>query len=421
MWAYGNRLSSGGQKLNYRNRLHLLVIGMSHAVIDIYGGMLPALVPVIQDRLLLSYSAAGALLAWSNLTSSLVQPALGLVSDMTGGVRLVTGGLILTSLAIAVIGYVTSYQILIVVAIMAGLGIAIYHPQSASIMAHLSREQRGSAMALYGVAGNIGFALGPSVLALLLAFGDLSLLWVVALPGVLIGLAIRIMSLRSDAFEKPIDSHVSSPVNAYEAHHNELVDARNMWLAEMLLLGVVTLRSFVQYGVVTFLPQYMAQVLGGPGNISPRLQSLFLAAGAFGTLAGGACSDRFGKRSFILASFMCLVPIHWALYRVRSALIFAVLLVVEGFVLMSTFSAGLVMSQDLLPRFTGLASGLYLGACVGMGGLGATVVGVVADAKGLSFAFGSLVLCPIIGLGLTLLLPGDRASDIADMRDTISR
>jgi FSR family fosmidomycin resistance protein-like MFS transporter len=117
----------GGLELNSGNRRYLLVIALSHIILDMYSGMLPALIPHLRDKFLLSYSAAGALLAWSSMTSSLIQPVLGFVSDMTGGLGLVIGGLALSSLAIASTGYITSYPLLAAAAIMAGLGNAVYH------------------------------------------------------------------------------------------------------------------------------------------------------------------------------------------------------------------------------------------------------------------------------------------------------
>lgn len=394
--------------MNCRNRRYLLVIALSHMILDMYSGMLPALIPYLLDKFLLSYSAAGALLAWSSMTSSLIQPVLGFVSDMTGGLGLVIGGLALSSLAIASTGYITSYPLLAAAAIMAGLGNAVYHPQSASIMARLSTEQRSSAMGLYGVAGSIGFALGPSVLAMALAIGNSSMFWVVALPGILMGLTMKVMGQASQVFDKPCAAPASSPVETQEIDGNGHPNGRNMWVAEILLLGIVMLRSFIQYGVVTFLPQYITQILGGSSNTSPRLQSLFLAACAIGTFAGGVASDRFGRRSLFIASLICLIPVHWALCNTRTVSLFAMLLALEGFVLMSTFSGGLLMSQDFLPRLTGLASGLHIGISTTMGGVGATITGLVADTRGLAFAFASLVLCPIIGLCLTPLLPRDK-------------
>ncbi len=406
--------------MNCGNRRYLLVIALSHIILDMYSGMLPALIPHLRDKFLLSYSAAGALLAWSTMTSSLIQPVLGFVSDMTGGLGLVIGGLMLSSLAIAATGYITSYPLLVGAAIMAGLGNAVYHPQSASVMARLSTEQRSSVMGLYGVAGSIGFALGPSVLAMALAIGNSSMFWVVTLPGILMGITMKVMSQASQIFAKPCAAPASSPVRTQETDENGYLNGSNMWVAEILLLGIVMLRSFMQYGVVTFLPQYVTQILGGSSNISPRLQSLFLAACAIGTFVGGFASDRFGRRSLFIASLVCLIPIHWALCNTRTVSLFTMLLALEGFVLMSTFSGGLLMSQDFLPRLTGLASGLHSGICTTMGGVGVAITGLVADTRGLAFAFGSLVLCPIIGLCLTPLLPRDKRPRITHTSGAIS-
>ena len=406
------RSDPGKEKLEFGNLPHLIVMGLSHAIIDMYAGMLPALVPFIQARFALSYSAAGAILAWSNLASSLVQPILGLVCDITGGIGPVIGGLILTSLAVTAMGCTNSYRMMVTAAIMAGLGAAIYHPQSASVMAYLSPKKRGSVMALFGIVGDMGFALGPLVLALLLSFDGSPLMWVGVLPGIMTGLIIKIVSLKPTGFDRSINFRVKTPIDTNGGYYGKLGKTQNMWFALIMVLGIATLRSFMQYSIIAFLPQYIDQVLGTSGNISPKLQSLFLVAGAFGTLVGGIFSDKFGKRLFVLISLVCLVPAHCGLYYVRNTSLFGILLIVEGFILMSTFSVGLVMSQDLLFQFPGLASGLYLGSCESMGGLGAVIVGYLADVKGLSFAFGSLALCPMIGFGLAFLLPDDKSGGL---------
>ncbi|MGB9867630.1 MAG: MFS transporter [Bacillota bacterium] len=383
----------------------LLLFGLVHLIIDVYNGAVPALIPFLQDRYNLTYAAAGTILAISNVTSSLIQPVFGLFSDFFGGTWIITLGLLVAALGVAIAGYVSSVPLIISSVALAGVGVAIFHPQCAKMAGRVT-SGKGFSMAVYSVGGNVGFALGPVVLGAVMAWLPHSSFWVIALPGLAGAALMELAHLRSPTL-RGLASAKRKAGSEARAVAVEIHDAVNLWGAEAILLTVVALRSFVQYGVVTYMPQYAVRVLGQSAGIRPLLQFVFLSFGALGTLVGGVIVDRFGRFPVLMGSLALLVPLHLLLCNV-SGMWFVVVLAVEGFVLVSSFTITLLMSQEYLPGFMGLASGLNVGFSVGMGGIGASVIGLIADAKGLPFAFKSIAFYPLLALALALLLPRGR-------------
>ncbi|HHV79354.1 MAG TPA: MFS transporter [Firmicutes bacterium] len=382
----------------------MLLLGISHAIIDIYNGVIPALVPYLQDRYGLTYAAAGLILSVSNVTSSLIQPAFGLLSDFRGGRWIITAGLLLAAGAVALTGYISSYSSILLAVALSGIGVAIFHPQCARMAGRIATERRGTSMAIYSVGGNIGFALGPILLAVVLKYASPSAFWMIAIPGLLGALMVELVSVKSSVLREAAEVHAGNATLTSATSSGR----QNLWLAEAVLLVIVALRSFVQYGVVAYMPQYAVRVLGQADSVRPMLQFLFLAFGAIGTIVGGILVDRLGRLRVLVLSFGILAPLHWALSHVSDWL-FAILLAVEGFALVSTFSITLVMSQEYLPDFTGLASGLNVGFSVGMGGIGAGLIGMLADARGLAYAFRAIAILPLIAFALAFVLPRERS------------
>lgn len=385
---------------------YLLLFGFVHLIIDVYNGAVPALIPFLQDKYNLTYAAAGTILAISNVTSSLIQPAFGLLSDFFGGTWIITAGLLLAAAGVAIAGYVSNLAWIMLSVALAGVGVAVFHPQCARMAGRVT-SGKGFSMAVYSVGGNIGFALGPVVLGAVMAWVPHSSFWVIAIPGLIGAALMELANLKWPVLRSLASVRKTSQPEAFHGPTEGGNGPVNLWGAEAILLTVVALRSFVQYGVVTYMPQYVVRVLGQPASIRPLLQFVFLSFGALGTLVGGMVVDRFGRFPVLLGSLALLVPLHLLLCSVSGAWFIAVL-AVEGFILVSTFTITLLMSQEYLPGFMGLASGLNVGFSVGMGGIGASLIGLLADAKGLTFAFKSIAMYPLLALLLALLLPRPR-------------
>ena len=170
------------------------------------------------------------------------------------------------------------------------------------------------------------------------------------------------------------------------------------------MIGVVTIRSFVYFGLVTFVATYYAQVLGTSTARGNTALAVMLFAGAVGTLAMGPLADRFGRR-VVLGASMLLLPVLILGFTLAGPTSGMVLLALIGAATIGTFGVTVVMGQEYLPGRIGLAAGITMGLSIGLGGLGAPLLGFLADARGLPFMMGVIAVLPVLGLLLTLTLP----------------
>ena len=259
-------------------------------------------------------------------------------------------------------------------------------------------EQRASGMSLFSVGGNVGFALGPIVMTpLLLVFGLHGTLfaliptWVMA--AVLVYELPRLRAFRVDV--------VDGRVQAGE-HHEE-------WGPFAVLAGVIALRSFVYFGLVTFIPLYYVHVLHTSKAYGNAALAAMLIGGAVGTLVGGRLADRVGRRTVLIGSMLALPPLLVAFLLSGPAFAVAVAALC-GATTIATFAVTIVMGQEYLPGRLGVAAGVTIGLSIGLGGVGAPLLGLLADAHGLKVVFEVIAVLPLLALALALALPR-RASE----------
>jgi FSR family fosmidomycin resistance protein-like MFS transporter len=251
-------------------------------------------------------------------------------------------------------------------------------------------------MSLFSVGGNLGFALGPvMVTPLVLGLGLRGTVFL-AVPAALVAAVLarelpRLATFRSDGVRR------LAAEGAVEAQ----------WGPFARLGGVILFRTFVYFGLVTFVPLYYVAVLHtskGEGNAA---LSLLLLGGAVGTLLGGPLGDRIGRRPVLIGSLVVLPPLLVA-FRMASGPLATAILVVIGAATISTFSTTVVMGQEYLPGRIGVASGVTLGLSIGLGGLSAPLLGLLADRYGVAAAIEAITVLPVMGVALALTLPGAR-------------
>jgi len=204
---------------------------------------------------------------------------------------------------------------------------------------------------------------------------------------------------------------LSAPPPAAARARATAAGAKTMVGAMSLLILVVAIRSWTQLGFTTFMPFYWKDVLHGDPRLVGTLLAVFLGAGAIGTLAAGPVADRVGVRRYVVSVFLLATPIALGFLFVSSGPLVFVMLALLGFVLVSTFTVSVVLGQAYLPQNPGMASGLIVGFAIGAGGLGATVLGWVADHWGLTAALGISAVMPIAGFVAALFLPDPRTGD----------
>jgi FSR family fosmidomycin resistance protein-like MFS transporter len=331
----------------------------------------------------------------ANITSSLIQPLFGFLADKTARRWLLPLSVFLSSLGIALSGVAPSYYAVLALVMVSGFGIAAYHPEGYRTATQVAGDRKATGVSIFSTGGNIGIAVGPPFITLLLTGlgmpGTLGML----LPGLLV--AALLMAVLP-GLSRPLPARAQGATLA----------PKTMVGAMSLLVLVVSIRSWTQLGFTTYMPFYYLEVLKGDPRMVGTLLAIFLGAGAAGTLIAGPISDRVGHRRYMVSVFFLAAPLAVAFLLVSGVWTF-VLLAVLGFVLVSTFTVAVVLGQAYMPRNLGMASGLIVGFAIGAGGVGATALGWVADHWGLSSALWISALMPILGCAVSLTLPEPRS------------
>lgn len=376
----------------------ITVLSVSHFFIDMTGTGLAAILPFLKDSLTLNYTQIGAIMMVSNVTSSIIQPGLGYFSDRMHVGWLLPVSIVLTYGGFSLFGLAPTYLLLLVFVGFHGMGVATYHPESFKMAHFLTGNRAATGMSVFQAGGNFGLAFGPLFVTAAMQIAGLkgTLLFLVAGAAILCMVLIffheLVLPLKTGKQEKG------------EAHSSSVsVPAAKAWLSMALLVTSVAFRSTAQMGLITFIPFYYIGVLGGDAVNAGRLVFAFMMGGSIGTLVGGIAADRIGHKRFVSLSLACSIPLLFLVLHVSTMWIFFVLFL-AGFVLISSFSVTVVMGQTLLRDRLGMASGLMLGFVIGIGGIGAGALGLVADAWGIPAVLRLVVIFPAAALILLLLV-----------------
>ena len=382
-----------GKTVDYRG---LFLLCMGHMVADLNTNALPALLPFLKDALGLSYAMAGTIILFSNLTSSAVQPVFGYLADRRSLHWFLPAGCFLAGLGIALLGWASSYPRVLLLVILSGLGVAIYHPEGWRIANFFAGEKKATGMSIFAVGGNLGFAFGPPLGIFFVMHFGLRGSAIFIVPGIIMAavfLFSRFWRIRRPAVSPPPAASVSFWASIRPALY-----------PMSLLLGMIMFRSWTQIGVITFIPFYYINTMKGDPMKAGTLLFAFLAAGAVGTLVGGPFADRFGHKKIILFSLGCTGPLL-ALFLLSGGAWSFIWLTLAGFILIFSFSISMAMGQSFFPKNVGMASGLILGLAFGMGGLGAALLGLFADHWGVPATLWIITFLPWVGFILTALIP----------------
>lgn len=364
--------------------LVLLILG--HLITDTTQGGLPTLLPLLQDSLGLTYAASGAVVMVMNLTSSVIQPLFGYLTDRFQLRWLLPVGLALSGIGFALLGLAQSYTMVLVTVVLCGLGVASYHPEAFKAVLGSAGQRKVVAVSWFMVGGNLGMGLGPLMVGAYLALWGLKGTLAYIVPGVV----MAALFLASWGRMNPVGLKDSSPP---ESKPEPAPWSQRLGAISILVLAVV-LRSWIHSGVMTYVPFWYTHVLGGdPVEVGPLLTT-FLVAGVLGTMAGAPLAERIGPRRFFIISVLLTAPLLvWMLFS-RGWWLYASIALVGG-VLISTWSTVIVMAQQIIPNRAGMASGLMVGFAVGSGGVGATVLGWVADSWGVETALWVVTVMPL--------------------------
>ncbi len=374
----------------------LLILSLGHLTVDIYQGALPAMLPFLKESLGLSYTMTGFIMLISNFTSSVLQPLFGFYSDKKGNAVLLPVGLLCAGIGLSLISIFSSYAVILALVVISGLGAASYHPEGYKTAHFFTGEKSVTGMSIFSVGGNLGFSLGPLFSICIIQYLGFSSFPLIVLPS-LVCTAIILH------YRKAIAVPVIEQAEKQEAVAKTSPGA---YISLFIIIAIVIMRTWTQMGLITYIPFYYINYLKGDPFFAGKLVFTYLFCGAAGTLIAAPFADKWGHKLFLTISMLfstVALPLIFVPFIQKSYLIFVVL-GLQGMVMISTFSVTIVMAQKLLPNRLGVASGLMVGFAIGTGGIGVTLLGVVADNFGVPVALESIMILPFIGFILSLIV-----------------
>ncbi len=378
--------------------LVLVAISFCHLMNDMMQSLLAALYPMLKVSYNLDFGQIGLITLVFQVTASLLQPLVGLFTDRRPQTYALCVGMSFTLCGLLLLAFAGSYPLLLLAAALIGTGSSVFHPESSRVARAASGGQHGLAQSVFQVGGNIGTAVGPLAAAfIILPRGQSSVAWFC------FGAMLAIMVLaRVSAWHKNHRRARAATRSAADLHRPNL-SRRQIGIAITVLLVLI----FSKYFYVASLSNYLTFYLISKFSISVKAAQLylfvFLGASALGTIVGGPLGDRIGRKWVIWVSILGVLPFTLVLPYVD--LFWTCLLsVVIGLIISSAFSAILVYAQELVPGRVGMIAGLFFGFAFGMGGIGAAVLGELADQTSIDFVYRVCAFLPALGI-VTVLLP----------------
>ena len=376
---------------------YLYYISAGHLFTDMVQGVLPATLPFLISEHGYSYAVAASLVFGMNLVSSIVQPLFGVLADKYSMPWLLGVGVFLACSGMAATGLTSDYTLLFISVMISGIGIAAYHPEGARYANKVSaQKKKATGISIFSFGGNMGFALGPiAATPLILGFGLQGIAFFF-LPAVIMGAVLLVQMNKCHRLLQVGEGKKADKIGEKR---------KDRWGAFGLLCVMLFSRSFVFYGMNTFLPLYWINVFNKPEATANTALSVFLTVGAISTLFGGRLADRFGLHRMIRIGFVMLLPAVGLFALSPSPLLATLLLVPIGMGLYLPFSSMVVTGQRYLPNHVGLASGVTLGLVISVGGLAAPVLGRLADLSGFHPVMYVLTCIAIIPAVMAFFLP----------------
>ena len=356
------------------------LIAYGHTTVDFSQGAIAALMPFLVLQGGYSYAGAAGIMLTFSLVSSIIQPVLGIIGDKWRMRWLIPVSVMLSGVGIAAIGLVDSYWMVAALASAAGIGVAAFHPASAS----RAREVSGGdhvLMSWYSLGGNFGFALGPVIVAItvgIFGLGATPLLVIPALTG-----TAAVLVLNRYGAAKPAKKG------------NGAQDRRDDWVSFGRMSIAIICRSIVFVGIGTFIVLFMHEYRGVPENLANASLFIFYIMGAFGTAVGGHLARRWQRTAILRWSYLLSIPLLAGMFLIPGpiAWIFIVLVALTLYV---PFSLQVTLGQDFLPQHMSTASGVTLGLAVSVGGIATPLIGALADKVGLEYALLPLIALPAV-------------------------
>ncbi len=384
----------------------LVAISSIHLMNDMMQVVVSALFPVLKDTLQLNLAQIGWIAFTLNMTSSVLQPAVGLVSDNRPAPWMLPFGMFASLLGMIGLAFAPNFYLLLGAVVLVGLGSAVFHTEGSRVVHLAAGNRRAFAQSIYQVGGNFGHMLGPVMtMFIFLPLGQKGAIWGTLLAATAIIISLKVVPW----YKRRLDDYNGMLQKRKAAGADQTALApRVIAIALSILCVIVFARSWYVAAIGNFYQFYVVETYQLTIKAAQIPLFLFMAAGVAGTFCGGMLADRIGRKRMMLISIVGAAPFALLLPHLPLFWLYP-LIVVLGFILQSGFSVSVVYAQELLPGKVGTASGLITGLAFGMGGLGAVVLGYLADWHTLGYVMGLCSALPLLGL-LGVWLPKDRRS-----------
>jgi FSR family fosmidomycin resistance protein-like MFS transporter len=366
-------------------------ISFSHFLNDMMQSLIVAIYPLLKGEFHLSFAEIGAITLTYQICASVLQPVIGVYTDKHPKPYSLSVGTGFTLIGMLILAFASSYQSVLAAAALIGAGSAIFHPESSRIARLASGGRHGLAQSIFQVGGNAGGAVGPLLAAwIIIPHGQADLAWF-ALADVL---AIVVLTQVGAWYKRQLRS---SGVSRNRAAVASPVSARRVGWSIGILIVLIFSKYFYIASISSFYSFYLIEKFHLSMQSAQFYLFVFLAAMALGTLLGGPIGDRIGRKRVIWASILGVAPFSLVLPFVDLTWT-CILSFLIGVILSSAFSAIVVFAQELMPGKVGAVSGLFFGFAFGIGGIGAAVLGGLADRHGIEFVYRICAYLPLLGM-----------------------
>ncbi|RFU63479.1 MFS transporter [Peribacillus glennii] len=391
-------ISSGNPKATAYNVLFM--IGICHLLNDTIQSVAPAMFPILEKSMSLSYTQLGMIAFALNIVSSLMQPAVGWYTDKKPLPYALPIALTFSLAGIVLLAMAPTYIVVILSVLLIGVGSAVFHPEGSRVAFLAGGPKRGLSQSIYQVGGNSGQALAPLITAVVLVpFGQKGAFWFAPVAFTAVLLLGYIARWYSDRLE------VLQTKKAYVNTRGRLSNKKAIGLALALILFIIFARSWYISCITNFYSFYLIEQYSFSIKTAQLYIFAFLAAGALGTFFGGPLADRYGRKRIIFISFAGSAPLTILLPFVPPFASF-ILVAMAGFTILTSFSVTVIYAQELVPGKVGTMAGLTVGLAFGMGAIGSVALGSIADVIGIDRTIKIVGFMPLLGLA-AFFLPSD--------------
>ena len=376
----------------------LLALSGAHFLNDLISSMIPATYPLLKEAYRLDFVQVGLITLAFQLTASLLQPLLGLLTDHRPWPYAMVAGMAASLSGLLGLASATNYAMVLVSAALIGLGSAVFHPEATRMARHAAAGQHGFAQGIFQIGGHAGYAVGPLLAAMIVVpRGQASIAWLSMVALV----AMVLMAWTGGRYAEMRSAQVSATGLRQAA--TAVLPGGRVLLAMTVLIVLLVSKNAYSAAFTSYYTFYLIERFGVTVQLSQLMLSLYLVVGALGVVVGGMIGDRFGRYRVIWFSILGTLP--FALLLPHADLFWTgVLSVVISFILASAFSSILIYAIDLVPHRVGLVGGLFYGLSFGLGGLAAAALGLLADHLGIIVVFKLAAWLPALGL-LAFMLP----------------